>query len=193
LQQLDRFQETLFHLRRAGIDFPLVHAANSAAAMKYPQSHFNAIRPGIGIYGLNPSQEWEPVFSLQPAMSLKSRVARIRTLPAGSTISYGCTYTADKQISVALIPVGYGDGYPRILSNNSAVLIHGRRAPIRGRICMDQFVVEVSDIPEIRQDEEVVLIGKQGEERITVEELARLANTINYEITTSLLPRVTRV
>ncbi|MBL7183482.1 MAG: alanine racemase, partial [Anaerolineae bacterium] len=124
---------------------------------------------------------------------LKSRVGRVRTLPAGSSISYGCTYTTSEPTRVALVPVGYGDGYRRILSNKGQVLIRGQRAPIVGRVCMDQFVVKVSHVPNVQQHDEVVLLGRQGDDEISAEEVATWAGTINYEVTTSILPRVTRV
>jgi alanine racemase len=120
-------------------------------------------------------------------------VARVRTLPPGSSISYGCTYTTTRPTPVALVPVGYGDGYHRIPSNKGSVLIGGKRAPIVGRVCMDQFVVDVTGIEDVRQDDEVVVFGRQGEEEISAEEVAALAGTINYEVVTSILPRVTRV
>ena len=176
------------------IQVPVLHAANSAAAMMLPESHFNAVRIGIAMYGLNPSDEWPPVFEIYPALTLKSRVSRVRFLPAGAGISYGRTYITDKPIQAALVPVGYGDGFHRILSNKGEVLIQGQRAPILGRICMDQFVVDVSGIPDEEQDDEVVLIGRQGDASIRAEEIAALSGTIiNHEVTTSLLQRVTRV
>ena len=145
------------------------------------------------MYGLDPSNEWPPVFEIHPALTLKSRVSRIRELPAGSGISYGRTFVTSRPTLAALVPVGYGDGYHRILSNQGMVLINGQRAPILGRVCMDQFVVDISHIPGVHQDDEVVLIGRQGEGTIPAEEIAQLAGTINYEVTTSLLPRVVRV
>jgi alanine racemase len=133
------------------------------------------------------------VFEIRPALSLKSRVARVRVLSPDSGISYGRTFITQRETPAALVPVGYGDGYHRILSNQGSVLIRGRRAPIRGRICMDQFVVDISGIEDVQQDDEVVLMGRQGDGEIHAEEVARLAGTINYEVTTSLLPRVVRV
>lgn len=192
-QQLEVFKEVLTTLHQAGIQTPLIHAANSAATMRLPEAHFNAVRPGIAIYGLEPSGEWQPVFPLKPALKLKSRVSRVRWLPPGSGVSYGRTYIINRPTLAALVPVGYGDGYHRILSNRGAVLIRGKRAPIIGRICMDQFVVDVTAIEGVQQDDEVVLIGRQGEEMIRAEDVAALAETINYEVTTSLLPRVVRV
>jgi len=191
--QLETFRQVLAALESAGICIPLRHAANSAATMRLPEAHFDAVRPGIAMYGLDPSDEWPPVFEIRPALTLKSRVSRVRELPPGSGISYGRTFVTERPMRVALVPVGYGDGYHRILSNKSSVLIRGQRAPIRGRVCMDQFVVDVSGIPNVQQDDEVVLVGRQGETQIRAEEVARLAGTINYEVTTSLLPRVVRV
>lgn len=193
LQQLGIYLEVVKRLEEAGFTVPIKHVANSAATLDLPQTHLDMVRCGIVLYGLRPSNEVEPAIPLKPAMALKSRVARVRTLPAGSCISYGCTYTTREPTRVALVPVGYGDGYPRLISNRGQVLIHGQRAPIVGVVCMDQLVVKVSDIPNVQQDDEVVLIGKQGNEQITAEEVAAWAETINYEVTTGLLPRVTRV
>ncbi len=192
-QQLQVFQEVLTTLRQAGFEIPLVHAANSAATMRLPEAHFNAVRPGIALYGLDPSTEWPPPFEIRPALAFKSRVSRVRRLPAGAGVSYGFTHITQKPTLAALVPVGYGDGYHRVLSNRGTVLVRGQRAPIIGRVCMDQFVVDVSHIPGVAQDDEVVLVGAQGDERIRAEEVAALAGTINYEVTTGLLPRVVRV
>jgi len=185
--------DVVAQLEEVGFSFPLKHVANSATTLDLPEMALDMVRCGIALYGLHPSSEVAPAVPLRPAMTLKSRVARVRTLPPGSSISYGCTYTTTRPTPVALVPVGYGDGYHRILSNKGQVLIHGQRAPIVGRVCMDQFVVDVSDIPEVHQDDEVVVFGQQGEAKITAEEVARWAQTINYEVTTSILPRVTRV
>jgi alanine racemase len=192
-RQFGTYMDVVAQLEEAGFFFPLKHAANSAATLELPEMALDMVRCGIALYGLCPSDEVAPAIPLRPAMALKSRVARVRTLPPGSSISYGCTYTTACPTPVALVPVGYGDGYHRILSNKGQVLIHGQRAPVVGRVCMDQFVVDVSDISGVRQDDEVVLFGRQGEEEITAEEVARWAQTINYEVTTSISPRVTRV
>jgi len=191
-KQLTLFIQVLSTLDQAGFEPPLVHACNSAAAMRLPEAHFNAIRPGIAMYGMPPSTEWSPVFEIKPALTLKSMLSRVRDLPTGAGVSYGRTYVTQRPTRAALVPVGYGDGYHRILSGKGYVLVRGQRAPILGRVCMDQFVIDVSHIPEVQQDDEVVLVGRQGKERITAEDLAALAGTINYEITTSLLPRVIR-
>jgi len=191
-RQFNRFLEVVQAVEAAGFSIPLKHAANSAATLDLPETHLDAVRPGLILYGMRPSDEVEPAIPLRPALTLKSHVARLRTLPSGSSISYGRTYITTRPTPVALVPVGYGDGYHRLASNRGAVLIGGRRAPIVGRVCMDQFVVDVSDIPGVAQGDEVVLIGRQGDEVITAEEVAGWVETINYEVTTSLLPRVAR-
>jgi alanine racemase len=161
--------------------------------MQLPESHLDAVRIGIAMYGLDPSDEWPPVFELLPALALKSRVSRVRRLPPGAGISYGRTFVTEQETPVALVSAGYGDGYHRILSNKGRVLIRGKSAPIRGCVCMDQFVVDITGIEGVQQDDEVVIIGRQGEAVIRAEEVAQLAGTINYEVTTSILPRVARV
>ena len=190
--QFDVFQEVLALATQAGITIPLRHVANSAATLDLPEMHLDAVRPGIAIYGLHPSGESRPAIDLQPALALKSRVARARTLPAGSSISYGRTYVTPHALPVALVPVGYGDGYARLLSNRGQVLIQGRCCPIVGRVCMDQFVVDVSGAGEVQVGDEVVIIGAQGANRITAEEVASQAQTINYEVTTGLTARPPR-
>ncbi len=192
-RQLSVFNDIRIATYQAGFEFSLVHAANSAAMMKLPEAHLDAVRPGIAMYGLEPSSEWAPPFEIRPALALKSLVSRVRLLPTGAGVSYGRTYITPQPTLAALVPVGYGDGFHRILSNKGAVLIRGRRAPILGRVCMDQFVVDASQIPQVQQDDEVVLVGQQGGARIRAEEVAILAGTLNYEVTTSLLPRVARI
>jgi len=191
--QFSIYVDVVKQLEAAGFTFSLKHVSNSATTLDLPEMALDMVRCGIALYGLHPSDEVEPIIPLRPALALKSRVARVRTLPAGASISYGRTYITDKSTRVALVPVGYGDGYHRFLSNRGAVLIHGQRAPIVGRVCMDQFVVDVSHIPAVQLHDEVVLIGQQGEEHIPAEEVARWAETINYEVTTGLLPRVVRI
>ncbi len=192
-RQLDTFRQVADAVESAGIHIPLLHAAHSAAALWLPEAHLDAVRIGIAMYGLDPSDEWPPAFEIRPALTLKSRVSRVCVLPPDSGISYGRTFVTQCETPVALVQVGYGDGYHRILSNKSSVLIHGQRAPMRGRVCMDQFVVDITGIEGVRQDDEVVLVGRQGEAEIRAEEVSKLAGTINYEVTTSLLPRVVRV
>ena len=192
-RQLRRFREVLEDLEEAGYTIPLPHICNSAGLITLPHAHMAAVRPGLLIYGMSPSEAVRPSFPLRRALTLKSTVIHIRTLAPGSSVSYGRTYTTRVPMRAALISLGYGDGYPRLASNRGAVLIHGQRAPIRGRICMDQFVVEVTDIPNVRVGDEVVAIGEQGDEEITPEEVAAWAETINYEVMTDLLPQVVRV
>lgn len=187
------FQKVRAELEAARYRIPVYHVANSAAMLDLPEMHLDAVRVGIALYGLSPSGKVATTVPLRPALSLKSHVARVRTLPAGSSISYGRTYITQRDTPVALIPVGYGDGYHRVLSNRGMVLINGRRAPIVGRICMDQFVVDISRVGPVELNSEVVLIGRQGDECITAEEVATWAETINYEIVTGLSPRVPRL
>jgi len=192
-RQFAIYRQVLAALEEEGIQIPIRHAANSAAILNLPEMHLDAVRPGIALYGLQPSDKAKSVIPLHPALALKSRVGQVRTLPAGSSISYGRTFVTEQPTTVALVLCGYGDGYMRLNSNRGAVLIHGRRAPIRGVVCMDQFVVEVSGMGGVGQDNEVVLIGRQGDEVLSAEEVATWAGTINYEVVTLLLPRVPRV
>ncbi|MBN1965524.1 MAG: alanine racemase [Anaerolineae bacterium] len=191
-QQFEQYRQALKAAQAAGHRFGLRHVANSAATLDLPDMHLNAVRIGIALYGLWPSNEVAPVLALRPALALKSHLARVRTLPGGVSISYGRTFTTPCAMPVGLVPVGYGDGYQRLLSNRGQVLVNGRRAPIIGRVCMDQFVIDLSDVGPVARNDEVVLIGMQGVARITAEEIAGWAETINYEVTTGLLPRVPR-
>ncbi len=186
------FQQVMQRVAEAGFHIPLKHACNSAALFALPEAHLDAVRPGIALYGLRPSLAWETPVPLRPVLALKSRVVRVRVLPPGSSIGYGRTYITPKAQRVALVPVGYGDGYLRALSNRAYVLIRGRRARVLGRVSMDQIVVDVDAIPGVAMEDEVVLIGRQGDERITAEEVAAWAGTINYEITTLLQERLPR-
>ena len=187
--QLQRFLEV-------ATKFPeprLLHAANSAATLMLPETHLNMVRPGIVMYGVYPSPEVERTVPLRPVLSLKSRVIRLHQIRAGEGVSYGLTWKAKRNTLIALIPFGYGDGLPRLLSNRGQVLIHGQRVPIRGRVCMDQCIVDVTDVPEVKVGDEVVLLGCQGNEEINVDEIAHWANTINREIFTGIctdLPRI---
>ena len=192
-QQFATFMQVAQAVEDAGYAISVYHIGNSGVILDLPETNLDAVRPGILLYGLRPSDEVEPAISLRPALSLISHVGRVRTLPAGSSISYGRTYTTTRPTPVALVPIGYGDGYHRLLSNRGAVLIRGKRAPIVGRVCMDNIVVDVTDIQGVQEGDEVVLIGTQGEGRISAEEVAAWAETINYEVTTSLLPRLPRI
>ena len=176
------------------ITIPFKHCANSAGILELPESSFDLVRAGIALYGLWPSDEMKrDSIVLKPALSLYSHVVYIKEVPAGTPVSYGGTFVAGKPMRIATIPVGYGDGYPRSLSGIGYVLIRGRRAPILGRICMDQFMVDVTDIPEARMDDPVTLIGKDGPEEITLEELGRLSGRLHYELACDLGKRIPRV
>ncbi len=192
-QQLRVFNQAREEIIQAGIQVEQWHTANSGGSLAHAASYHNAVRPGVTLYGLPPSNEVVWPVDLRPVLSLHSHVARVRTLPAGSSIGYGRTFIAQEPITVALVPIGYGDGYRRALSNKGHVLIDGQRAPIVGRVSMDQTIVDVSHIDGVEVDDPVILIGVQGDETISADDVARLLQTINYEVTTSLLPRVTRI
>ncbi|MDR3589961.1 MAG: alanine racemase [Negativicutes bacterium] len=168
-------------------------AANSATIIDLPSGHFNTVRPGIILYGLPPSGEMHRCLELRPAMQLKSRVVYVKQVPAGTSISYGCTHTTERPTFIATLPIGYADGYNRLLSNKAQVLIGGRRRPIVGRVCMDQLMVDLGPDCDTRIGDEAVLFGRQGGAEITVTELADLAGTINYELVCAVSARVPRV
>jgi alanine racemase len=191
--QLCRFKELLEALAEAGVRFPLVHAANSAAILTLPESHFSMVRLGIALYGLHPSAQIRLPDGFRPALQFKTQIAQVKTLPPGSYVSYGNTYRTVGEQRIAVIPVGYADGFRRAPHHWGEVLVRGQRAPIVGRVCMDQAMLDVSHIPEIRQGDEVVLIGEQGGERITAEDVAERLGTINYEVVSEILARVPRV
>ncbi|HJC09564.1 MAG TPA: alanine racemase [Candidatus Blautia merdigallinarum] len=193
-RQLEKFQEFQKALEARGLEIPLCHCSNSAGIIRMPEANLNAVRAGVILYGLYPSEEVErePV-PLKPLMELKSHIAYIKTVEAGVQISYGGTFTTQRETRVATIPVGYADGYARGLSNKGSVLIHGKRAPILGRVCMDQFMADVTDIPQARELDEVVLLGKSGDERITMEELGELSGRFNYEFACCISKRVPRI
>lgn len=192
--QLEGFNKLLEGLRREGLEFPLCHAANSAALIDYPGSHLNMVRAGIILYGLYPSDEVsKQKISLKPVMSFKSRVAFIKKVQAGFSVSYGCTHKTASPATIATIPVGYADGYSRLISNRGEVLVKGCRAPVIGRVCMDQFMIDVSEIPDVTPGDEVVLFGKQGGETLPVEDIARWIGTINYEVVCMVSARVPRI
>ncbi len=197
-EQLSSFYELIHSLKKKKICPPVVHAANSAAALEIPESWFDLVRLGISMYGHYPSPEInKKIIPLKPLMSLKSNISFLKQVPAGTCISYGCTWKAKSDTRVATVPLGYGDGYSRLLSNKAGVLIRGKRYPVIGRVCMDQFMVDVSPDPDIKAGDEVVLFGKQcggkPNEAITVEEIAGLMGTINYEVLCAVGKRVPRV
>ncbi len=192
-RQLEVYQETLKRLNDEGIDIEIRHAANSGAALDVPEARMDIVRCGITLYGLYPSDFVSREARLRPVLSLKSQVARVSQVPPGTTVSYGRTYETKSVTRLALVPVGYADGLSRALSNRGNVLIRGKRAPIVGRVCMDQCVVNVDEIPDVCVGDEVVIIGRQGSEEITADEVAKQLGTINYEITCNISARVPRI
>ena len=193
LRQLDRFERVLAALDARGLRPPIVHAANSAAALTLPQSRYGMVRPGIAIYGLAPSDETPLPAGFHPALAFKTQVAQVKDIPAGEGISYGATYITPAPTRIAVLPVGYADGFRRAPANWGEVLVRGQRAPLLGRVCMDQCMINVTDIPGVRQGDEVVLIGRQGDDELTADEVAQKLGTIAYEVTSELLARVPRV
>ena len=191
--QLERFQHVLSTLEAQGLRPPLVHAANSAATLSTPEAWFDMVRPGIAIYGLDPSAEVRVPAGFRPALTFKTQVAQVKMVPAGECISYGCTFTTKRPTRVAVLPVGYADGFRRSPNNWGSVLIHGQEAPLLGRVCMDQCMVDVTDIPHTRMGDEVVLIGRQGDATLSAEQVAERLGTINYEVVAEILARVPRV
>jgi alanine racemase len=193
LKQLRCFQNVLRELGENGIHIPYAHAANSAAIFAYPESLFNMVRPGIAIYGLDPSAQVPCPDGFEPALSFKTQVAQVKELPKGSYVSYGCTYRTADSVRLAVIPVGYADGFRGGPRNWGEVLVRGHRAPVVGRVCMDQSMIDVTQVEDVRQGDEVVLIGEQAGDRITVGEVADRLGSINYEVVSEILARVPRV
>lgn len=194
MRQFGCLKEMIESLARAGVTFPVRHCANSAGVFDYPLSHLDMVRAGIVLYGLYPSGELRSRPALKPALALKSVVSHVKTLLPGATVSYGRKFTAQHEMRVATVPVGYADGYPRLLSPGGAeVLIGGKRCPILGRICMDQLMADVTALGQVRVGDTVTLIGRDGEEEITADELAEKEGTINYEVVCALSKRVPRV
>jgi alanine racemase len=187
--QLQRFSSLAEELKGKNISFRFLHMANSAAVLSMPDAHLNMVRPGIMLYGYGCCEQ----DILTPVMSLKSRIAFLKNVPEGTPISYGRTFVTKRRSTIATIPAGYADGYNRKLSNQGEVLINGRRAPIAGRVCMDTIMADVTDIPDVTYETEVVLIGRQGSEQITADEIAEKTGTIPYEVLTSIGQRVQRV
>lgn len=192
--QLDRYLAFAKLLEEAGISIPVRHCSNSAGIIRVPEANLNVVRAGITIYGIYPSEEVErDIVKLEPAMELKSHVSYVKDVQPGTAISYGGTFVTEKLTRVATIPAGYADGYPRQLSNKGWVLIHGKKAPILGRVCMDQFMVDVTDIPGVAAGDEVTLMGKDGDEFISVDTLGDLSGRFSYEFVCEVSKRVPRV
>lgn len=197
--QLKNFKEMIGIIEVAGPQPIYKHCANTAATVLFPETHFNLIRTGIGNYGLWPSAETNIVangqnkkFALQPVMTWKTRVAQIKDVGAGALIGYGCTYKARQKMRLATLPVGYYDGYDRKLSNIAHVLIHGKPAAVRGRVFMNMIVVDVTKIPEVKLEDEAVLLGRQGDQELSAEQLAEWCGTISWEMITRINERIMR-
>lgn len=195
IEQIDRMRGMLQIINTAGFQLKWVHTANSAGMLMFPNSQNNMVRCGISMYGYYPSAyiKSKVNISLAPIMQWETRIVHIKDLEQGCSVSYGRSYIAPSSRRVATLPVGYADGYNRLLGNRASVLIHGKRAPVIGKVCMDQLMVDISDIPEATVGDQVVLIGEQGTEKITADELADLSGTISYEILTSISERVPRL
>jgi alanine racemase len=198
-EQLERFAAALALVERVADRPPIVHAACTAAALLFPKTHFTMLRVGIGLYGLWPSRETflsareqGAVPKLTPVLSWKTRLVQVKSLPEGSFIGYGCSFRATRRTTVGILPVGYADGYDRALGNRGHVLVRGRRAPIVGRICMNLTMIDLTDVPGARLEDEVVLLGTSGAEAISAETMAEWAGTINYEVVARISPLLPR-
>ncbi len=199
-EQLSVFNGVLQDLRNSGISPPVVHTACTAAAILFSKTHFSMLRTGIGLYGLWPSRETRlsaeasgiTVPDLKPVLSWKTRIVQLKNVPVDSFIGYGCTYRVTRATRIAVLPVGYADGYRRSVGNSGRVLIAGKRAPVLGRVCMNLCMVDVTDIPGIKLEDEVTLIGRDRDEEISAELLGDWMNTINYEVVTGISPLLPR-
>jgi alanine racemase len=199
--QLEAFKKASRELRARGVRVPLRHMSCTASTILFPKTDFNMARVGIGLYGYWPSKETyvsclqtkRKPLRLEPVLTWKARIAQVKRVPPDAFVGYGCTYKTTRPTVLAVVPVGYYDGYDRRLSNASHVLVHGRRAPVRGRVAMDFFMADVTDIPGVRLEDEVTLLGADGGERVAADDLAALAGTISYEILARINPLVPRV
>lgn len=196
-EQLRRFKESITFFEELGIMPKYRHVAASAAALLYPKTHYNMVRWGIGLYGLYPSKDVQSSalrkMKLAPALTWKTRIAQIKAIPKNSTIGYDRAFTASQPMKIAVLPVGYWDGYDRHLSNKGIVLVRGKKCPVAGNICMNMCMVDVTTVPGARAGDEVVLLGKQGSREITAEDVAEKIGTINYEVITRINPLVSRI
>lgn len=190
--QLALFQNLVTGIAARGLRIPLIHTANSGAAVRYPHSHYSLIRPGIMLYGYHTLPASIQAPDLKPVLTLRSCIAQMRAIPTGGTISYNATFIAKRPTRVAVLPIGYADGFNRRLSNRGEVLVHGRRAKVIGLVCMDMVMIDVTDIPEATVGDEVIVIGHQGTAHITAADLAEWTGTIPYEILCTLGPRIPR-
>ncbi len=193
LSQINNFKSIIEDLEANGLHIPLKHCCNSGGMINFPDMQLDMVRAGVVLYGLYPSEEIIGKIDLKPAMSLKTVVSQVKTIPKGTSVSYGRTFVSDKDIKVASVAIGYADGYSIKFSNNSEMLVHGNRAKILGRVCMDQLMLDVSDIENVSEGDEVIVFGSDGQNNISVDELAKNIGTINYEIVCLIGKRVPRI
>lgn len=191
--QFAQFRRIIDVLAERGVTFPIRHCCNSAGVLRYPEMHMDMVRPGIIIYGLNPSDDCAGALDLRPAMSFYSCISQVKNIPRGTTVSYGRGYTAHRDMRVATVPIGYADGYARELSNKSRMLVRGQYANVIGRVCMDQLMLDVTHIPETVPGDMVTIVGTDGEYTLTFDEMAHLSGTINYEKVCLIGKRVPRI
>ena len=191
-KQLEIFSSVVARMRAAGMT-PLFHFANSAATITQPAAYFDMVRPGIMLYGVYPSPAMARQIQLKPVMTWQTKILQLKKVPSGTSVSYGQTFITKRESLIATLPVGYADGYQRLLSNRGEVLVRGERAPVTGTVCMDLTMIDVTDIRNVQQGDEVVLLGRQDHAEITADEMAAWANTISYEIFTSIGARVPRI
>jgi len=192
-QQFEQFKQILSEIEARGLHVPIKHCANSPAILRFPEMHLDMVRPGIIQHGLDPSDDVLCPSDFRPVMTLKTTIAAVKVLPPGSRVSYGGTYITPDYERIAVIPIGYADGFRHKPHNWGEVLVRGRRAPIIGRVCMDQCMIDVTHIPEVQLGDEVVLIGSQGDDRIRAEDVAVKLGTNNYEVTSMVMARVPRI
>ena len=192
MEQFEKFMDLLDRLEQRKVEFSIRHCANSAAIVDMPEYKLDMVREGIILYGLKPSDEVDPDMKYYPALELKSHVIFVKELAAGESISYGRTYVTERPSVIATVAIGYADGYPRSLSNKGYVLIHGRKAPVVGRVCMDQMMVDVTDIEDVKVEDVVTIVGKDGDEEITFNEMGELSGRFNYEFVCDISERVER-
>ena len=192
-RQLELFRTMLDGCKRRGMMVPMIHAANTAALIRYPHSHFSLVRPGIALYGYHTLPQAVQYDELHPILSLRSTVMQLRTIKPGDSISYNRTFIAKRPSIIAVLPIGYADGYSRKLSNKGYVLIKGRRAPVVGLVCMDMTMVDVTDLPSVRIGDAVTVIGRDGNDAIWADEIAQWSGTIPYEVLCAIGPRIPRV
>jgi alanine racemase len=189
--QITAFSHLIRQLTDRGMTFSLCHAANSAGVIDLPGSHFDLVRPGIALYGLWPSREMlNTGVDLKPVLSITSKIIHLKKVPAGFAVSYGSTQVTERPTTIATVPIGYADGYSRLLSSSGQMMVRGYKAPVIGRVCMDFTMIDVGHIPDVRPDDQVIILGKKGNQAVTADDLADLTGTINYEITAALTRRI---